>query len=62
MIETARRKLEEMPFDKRFGDCMGAGGELCHATGYEVCLGDVNNPADWWNEYERADGTLEYGR
>ena len=56
MEETARKKLNKMPFDMRFGN------ELCHATGYEVCLGDANNPADWWYEYERADGTLEYGR
>jgi len=51
-----RRELVEMPFDMDFG------GELCHATGDEVCLGDPSNPADWWNEYIDQDGNLHYGR
>lgn len=51
-----RRELEIMPFDHEFN------GELCHATGYEVCKGDPKNPADWWNEYEDREGNLHYGR
>ena len=52
------RQLDYMPFDKSFD----GGFTLCHATGYEVCFGNPNNPADWWNEYEDRDGNLEYGR
>lgn len=53
-----RRKLDEMPFDRSFD----GGFSLCHATGYEVCLGNPDNPADWWNEYEDSEGNLHYGR
>lgn len=54
------RELEKMPFDKAFDY---EGNEiLCHATGYEVCLGDPDNAGDWWNEYVLPDGTIEYGR
>ena len=56
MMKEMRRELVEMPFDMDFG------GELCHATGDEVCLGDQSNPADWWNEYIDQDGNLYYGR
>ena len=49
---TTRKELEKMPYDRN-----GA-----HATGLEVCLGDPTNPADWWDEYEREDGTIEYYR
>lgn len=52
------RRLDHMPFDKSFD----GGFSLCHATGFERCLGNPNNPADWWNEYEDQDGNLEYGR
>ena len=51
-----RRELAEMPCDKRFGN------ELCHATGYEVCHGNPQNLADWWNEFEDSDGNIHYGR
>ncbi len=53
-----RRRLDHMPFDRSFD----GGFTLCHATGYEVCFGNPNNHADWWNEYEDLDGNLEYGR
>lgn len=53
-----RRRLDVMPFDMSFD----GGFTLCHATGYEVCLGDPDNPADWWNEYEDIDGNIYYGR
>lgn len=36
-----RRKLEEMPFDKRF-DLPDGNEGLCHATGWEICDGDPN--------------------
>lgn len=55
-VDTMRRRLEEMPFDKMFD------GEFCHATGYEVCLGDPDNLADWWEEFEDSEGNLHYGR
>lgn len=55
-----RRELERMPFDKAF--TFERNETLCHATGYEVCLGDPDNAADWWNEYVLPDGTIEYGR
>ena len=57
---TMRRELETMPFDKAFETENGT--ELCHATGFEVCLGDPSNPADWWNEYEDSPGETHYGR
>lgn len=56
----SRRKLEDMPYDKVFETSNGE--EFCHATGCEVCDGDVNNPADWWNEYKDSDGNFYYGR
>ena len=54
MQETERieRELETIPFDIKG----------MHATGYEVCLGDPSDPADWWLEYEDADGDLHYYR
>ncbi len=55
-IEMKRRKLNEMAYDKTFD------GENCHATGYEVCLGNINNPGDWWVEYIDSKGALHYGR
>ncbi len=51
-METGRRELDYMPFDRNG----------MHATGYEVCLGDTENPADWWNEYEDEEGNLFYYR
>lgn len=51
-----RRELDIMPYDKEFD------GELCSATGDEVCFGNPENPADWWNEYEDAEGNVHYGR
>lgn len=57
---TLERKLDDMPFDKVF-DVDGS-EELCHATGYEVCLGNPDNPADWWEEFEDSKGGLHYGR
>jgi len=59
-----KRKLNAMPFDKRFE--IDGNEELCHATGFEVCfgdvLGDVEDPADWWNEYIDSNGDFHYGR
>jgi hypothetical protein len=55
-IKMKTRKLNEMPYDKVFD------GENCHATGYLVCLGDQNNPGDWWVEYVDSKGALHYGR
>lgn len=49
-----------MTFDKVF--YTENGRENCHATGYEVCIGDVHNSADWWNEYEDSEGNLHYER
>lgn len=40
--EEMRRELETMPFDKAFTTESG-NEELCHATGYEVCLGDPDD-------------------
>jgi hypothetical protein len=51
-----RRELDTIPYDKEFNN------EFCTATGYEVCFGNPENPADWWNEYEDAEGDLHYGR
>jgi hypothetical protein len=58
---TAARDLEYMPLDKVFELADGS-ESLCHATGIEVCMGDVDDPADWWNVYEDAEGNLYYGR
>ena len=55
-----RRELETMPFDKMFE--VGGNQELCHATGYEVCLGDPADQSDWWNEYVDSTGAYQYGR
>lgn len=60
-MEELRRKLETMPFDKVFVVENG-NEELCHATGWEECFGDPNEPADWWNKYEDSEGNLYYGR
>lgn len=51
-----RRKLKDMPYDKTFNN------ESCHATGYEVCMCDTNNPGDWWVEYIDQKGNYHYGR
>lgn len=60
--ETAyRRKLESMPFDKRF-DLVDGGEGLCHATGYEVNWSNPEDYTEWWNEYEDSEGNLYYGR
>lgn len=58
---NTRRELSEMTFDKAF--VTGNGNEeLCSATGFEVCMGNTDDPADWWNEYEDSEGNLYYGR
>jgi hypothetical protein len=59
-MEEMRRKLETMPFDKRFDTENGI--ELCHATGWEVCEGNPNDPADWWEEFEDSNGEIHLGR
>ncbi len=55
-----RRKLDVMPFDKTFD--VDGNQESCHATGWEVCEGDPDNPADWWEEYEDSNGDIHLGR
>lgn len=61
MIMEERRKLDAMPFDKGFE--IDGSWTICHATGYEVCEGNPDDPADWWNEYVSPDGSeLLYGR
>ena len=55
-VKMRTRKLNKMPFNKVFD------GEDCHATGYVVCLGEENNPCDWWVEYIDSKGVLHYGR
>ena len=60
--ETARVELETMPFDKAFYRYSDGQRELCHATGYEVCHGDPDVLANWYNEYVDSDGELHYGR
>lgn len=55
-----RRELKTMPFDKVFE--VNGNEEMCHSTGYEVCEGNPENSADWWNEYEDSEGNLHYGR
>ena len=56
------RELAEMPFDKVFTDIDGRQIN-CHATGYEVCLGNPEEPGDWWNEYVDPDtDNVYYGR
>lgn len=60
MGKELRRELEEMPIDKVF--FTENGEELCHATGFEVCNGNPNDPSDWWNEYEDSEGDFHYGR
>ena len=51
----SRRRLEKMPFDKRFD--VDGNSELCHATGYEVFDGE-----DWWDEFVDSNGDFQYGR
>lgn len=53
MTKSKERTLDEMPYDKAFG------GELCHATGYEVYDEDTK---EWWNEYVDSEGDFHYGR
>lgn len=60
-MKITRRRLETMPFAKVFETSDG-NEQLCNATGYEECFGDINNPGDWWNEYEDINGNLYYGR
>ena len=59
--EVLRRELDTMPFDKAFTTENG-NEELCHATGYEVCLGNPDDASDWWEEFEDSEGNLHYGR
>ena len=54
------RKLNSMPFDHVFE--VDGNEELCHATGYEVCLGNTEDPADWWDEFVDSNGEFHYGR
>ena len=50
-----------MPFDKVFETPEG-NEELCHATGYEICLGqDPTDSSNWWNEYIDTQGRIYYG-
>lgn len=55
-----RRALPQMPFDHVF-ETENGNEELCHATGFEVCLGDPSNCQDWWFEYTDREGNLYYG-
>ena len=55
-----RKKLNIIPFDKNFE--VNGNEELCHATGFEVCFEDGEDPADWWNEYIDSNGDFHYGR
>ena len=55
-----KRKLDVMPFDKTFD--VDGNQESCQATGWEVCEGDPDNPADWWEEYEDSNGDIHLGR
>lgn len=61
-MNELRRKLNKMPFDRKFGGYMGADGTWYHATGYEVCFDNPNEPGNWWNEYINDNGDIEYGR
>lgn len=60
-MKETRRELDTMPFDRMFELASGQ-QTLAHATGYEVCMGDPSNLADWWNEYTTPDGEICYGR
>lgn len=55
-----RRELPQMPYDHVF-ETENGNEELCHATGYEVCLGNPDNLQDWWLEYTDREGNLYYG-
>lgn len=57
-----RRPLDYMPCDKTFEIDDNGRQETCHATGYEVCFGDPDTLGNWWNEYERSNGEMLYGR
>ena len=59
MLET--RELNEMPFDKTFINSEG-NQVLCHATGYEVAIGDPSVMSNWWNEYVDNEDNIYYGR
>lgn len=48
-------RMDHMPCDKRFD--INGNSELCHCTGYEVCL-----DGEWWNEYVDSEGGTHYGR
>lgn len=62
MIVIRRRIDGGMPFDKVFEDWDGYRINT-HATGYEVCWENPNEPGNWWNEYEDPQtGSLYYGR
>ena len=50
------RSLDTMPFDRVF-ETESGNEELCHATGYEVCI-----DGEWYNEYVDCDGNYHYGR
>lgn len=60
MKEELRRELDSMPFDKVF--TVDGNEQFCHATGYEVCEGNPDDPADWWNEYIDSEGGIHLGR
>ena len=59
-MSELRRELENMPFDKSF--TVDGNEQLCHATGFEVCWDNPDNPADWWEEFVDYNGEFHYGR
>lgn len=48
--EECVRELDHMPYDKH------CDGEWYYATGTEICIGNPNDPADWYNQYVDYDG------
>lgn len=62
-----KRMLKNMPFDMMFEIDRVGRQELCHATGFEVYLGngdpdDPEESGNWWNEYVDSNGEFHYGR
>ena len=49
IAKVIRRRLDEMPFDKRIENEDGR-TYLCHATGFEVLWSGI-----WWNEFIDAE-------
>ena len=54
------RELAEMPADKVF--YIDGRPEMCHATGFEICDGEPEDQAAWWNEYQDSKNNYHYGR